>query len=531
MFTRSGATWTRQASFSVRALDRGAGPPTGLALSADGRYRARRAREGRARGIHPLRLKWTPRRRTADSQRARLARARFGWSVALSGDGNTALLGTPGDNGAGAVWVFSDSASGWVQDGEKIAAPAGTVSFGKSVAVSSGGETALIGAGEATTGSAFLFKQTGPAWTQQGGNLSPGYVLGDGNFGSSVALSADGGTALVGADGQRAPRSEETPIGPEETAIGAAYPFEFVAESPQPPAVTTGAASSITPTSATLSATVNPEGGTVTRCLFQYGPTRRYGSSVPCYPSPGSGEGPVSVSASLSGLRAGRTYHFRIFARNGSGRSTGADQLFTTEAPQAPTVLTTPASSITSFSATVNGTVNPNGGRVRSCRVEYGTSTYYGRSAPCPLAVGSGESPVAESIPLPDLREYTEYHFRIVARNATGTSYGDDLTFTTTSRGSLVQLGPKTATEGGAIALSADGGTLLVGSPRDDWGGSVRVYVRSGPGWRLQARLGGGPSSDFGQSVAVSADGNTAVVGDPEPNSFAEGWRRVHSIR
>jgi hypothetical protein len=434
----------------------------------------------------------------------------YGSIVALSADGKTALVGDPGENGFGAVLAFTDSASGWVQDGPRITAAGRPRGFGKSVALSADGNTALIGAGEGVTGAAFLFKRTGPTWTQQPGNLSVEYELGDGNFGSSIALSADGDSAVIGADGQR----PEPPMAGAGPAIGAAYPFEFVAESPEPPAAITGAASSITPTSAELSATVNPQGGRVTRCRFEYGPTESYGESAPCYPSPGSGEGPVSVSASVTRLSPGTAYHFRITARNRSGRRSGLDQQFMTESPRAPTVFADPASSITSDSATLNATVDPNGGRIRSCRFEYGTTTSYGSSVRCPVAAGAGEGPVTESLDVPGLAEDTEYYFRIVARNATGSSYDGARAFTTASRGSLVQLAPGTPTEGGSIALSADGSTLLVGSSDDDWGGSVRIYVRSGPGWRLQARLVDGEiDANFGDPVAVSSDGNTALIG------------------
>ena len=97
-----------------------------------------------------------------------------------------------------------------------------------------------------------------------------------------------------------------------------------------PPAVVTGAASSITATTATLNATVNPKGSEVSACKLEYGATTSYGSSAPCTPSPGSGENPVAVSASVAGLTSGTTYHFRVSATNAGGTSQGSDGTFQT---------------------------------------------------------------------------------------------------------------------------------------------------------------------------------------------------------
>jgi hypothetical protein len=126
----------------------------------------------------------------------------FGLSVALSLDGKTALINAPLANAAaGAAWVF-------IRDGEWInqdmLSVMGGVHFGWSVALSSDGNTALVGAPESNddAGSATVFTRTGTAWTIQETLLAPttgaGQEIGPGNFGTSVALSSDGNTALVG---------------------------------------------------------------------------------------------------------------------------------------------------------------------------------------------------------------------------------------------------------------------------------------------------------------------------------------------
>jgi len=126
-----------------------------------------------------------------------------GMSVALSADGNTALVGAPADNEyTGAAFVFTRSGSTWTQQGGKLTG-SGTVGqawFGESVALSADGSTALIGGpvdnGEA--GAAWVFTRSGSTWTQQGERLTGKEEKGNGYFGRSVALSADGNTALVG---------------------------------------------------------------------------------------------------------------------------------------------------------------------------------------------------------------------------------------------------------------------------------------------------------------------------------------------
>src|ERR1019366_2798347 len=129
----------------------------------------------------------------------------------------------------------------------------------------------------------------------------------------------------------------------------------------------------------------------------------------------------ASVSAAITGLTANTTYHFRITATNTGGTSKGADETFTT-LPNAPTVETKPASATTQTTATLNATVNPNGGNVTTCEFEYGTTTAYGKTAPCAALPGAGTSAVAVSGAVTGLTANTTYHFRITATNAGGTS-------------------------------------------------------------------------------------------------------------
>jgi hypothetical protein len=123
-------------------------------------------------------------------------------SVALSGDGNTALIGGPGDDeGQGAVWVFRRKGSNWVQQAKLVpTGETGNGRFGESVALSGDGSTALVGAPNDADGigAAWTFTRTGSGWRQRGMKVTGPGEVGSGHFGRAVSLSADAKTALIG---------------------------------------------------------------------------------------------------------------------------------------------------------------------------------------------------------------------------------------------------------------------------------------------------------------------------------------------
>src|SRR6185312_6130172 len=133
----------------------------------------------------------------------------FGASVALSADGDTALIGAPADNdNSGGAWIFTRSGSSWTQHGGKITGSeeVGEGQFGASVALSADGDTALVGApyDYGSAGGAWIFTRSGSTWTQQGKKLAANDESGleESLLGWSVALSADGDTALIGGWGE-----------------------------------------------------------------------------------------------------------------------------------------------------------------------------------------------------------------------------------------------------------------------------------------------------------------------------------------
>jgi hypothetical protein len=127
---------------------------------------------------------------------------RFGKSVALSADGQTALIGDPSAASLrGSAWVFEHGGSGWTVDAVlTVSEPSRVAHMGRSVALSSDGRTALIGGpGDAGfAGAAWVFTRGASSWIQQPGKLTGADEVGTAHFGKSVALSGDGTQALVG---------------------------------------------------------------------------------------------------------------------------------------------------------------------------------------------------------------------------------------------------------------------------------------------------------------------------------------------
>jgi len=184
---------------------------------------------------------------------------------------------------------------------------------------------------------------------------------------------------------------------------------------PTAPTVSTLAATVVTSQSATLNGSVNPN-GLATTMYFQWGTSIAYGSTTVSQ-SVGSGTAGLSANANLSNvLSPNTTYHFRLVASNSAGPAYGADQAFTTTSSGSvpPSVTTAAASNLSASSATLNGTVNPNG-LTTTAHFEWGTSTSYGQITSDQF-IGSGTSTVGVNANLATgLAPNTTYHFRLVA--------------------------------------------------------------------------------------------------------------------
>ena len=126
-----------------------------------------------------------------------------GVSVALSADGNTAIIGGWCDNhDVGAAWVYTRADGTWSQQGDKLVGTGyvGTPEQGVSVAISADGNTAIVGGyyDNSHTGAAWVYTRSDGVWSQQGTKLVANDAVGHAQEGVSVALAADGNTAIVG---------------------------------------------------------------------------------------------------------------------------------------------------------------------------------------------------------------------------------------------------------------------------------------------------------------------------------------------
>ena len=189
------------------------------------------------------------------------------------------------------------------------------------------------------------------------------------------------------------------------------------------PAATTGVATTITSTTATVSGVVTPNGADTT-AYAEFGPASTLGQ-LSAGQDVGTGPAPVPVQFSLSGLAPGTTYTFHIDATNSAGTVAGSDVTFTTPLP-APTVRSAGAVVNSTTQATVSGVVNPSG-QATTYQVDFGPTANYGSSTP-PQPAGSGTTGVTESTVLAGLPAGSLVHYRYEATNASGTTYGGDRT-------------------------------------------------------------------------------------------------------
>ncbi len=213
IFTRSGTTWTEQQQltasdaadddwfgWSVAISDEntmlvGASAENGLGISRGAVYVFARSE-----------VLWHEHQKLAASDAA--DNDYFGNSVSISLDGNTAIVGSQKADAvytdAGAAYVFTRSGTTWTEQQKLTAPDAGTSdTFGRSVSVSSDGNTTIVGAiyedtAGANSGAAYVFTRSGATWTEQQ-KLTASDAADNDYFGYSVAISSDGNSAIIGA--------------------------------------------------------------------------------------------------------------------------------------------------------------------------------------------------------------------------------------------------------------------------------------------------------------------------------------------
>jgi hypothetical protein len=347
-----------------------------------------------------------------------------GTEIVLAGAGNTQSLAM---SSAGDFFVKSASLAGI----RKLAGPSAPVpgellqtldAAGQPRTVTLDGDDNVF-VGDAT--SPYRFKVYNPAGEQ---------IF---QFGAGEVIGAPGGLASNGANA---------------LAVGDAVGALYVASSgsgassavqrfvlPEPgPLVEKQGVENVLPTTATLTAGINPENKETT-FRFEYGTSESYGQSTPLETLGVSGFEGEDVEAQLAELLPDTTYHFRVVATNHCNPSEpaevctveGEDQIFTTP----PAVVIDPqwATDVSAHSAILHAELDPLGVEAEAW-LEYGTSESYGEIVPLAnLAAGFGA--VLRQAFLTGLLATTTYHYRFVARDqrdgVTYTVHGPDRTFTT----------------------------------------------------------------------------------------------------
>ncbi|HEX3519646.1 MAG TPA: hypothetical protein VHT29_11505, partial [Solirubrobacteraceae bacterium] len=215
--------------------------------------------------------------------------------------------------------------------------------------------------------------------------------------------------------------------------------------------------------------------------------------------------------------------------------SAGEVEIFVPRPPSAPTVSDS-ASAVTGDSATINATINPEGPST-SYRVEYGPTTSYGQSAPSPEGeVGSGYEATEVAIPVQGLLSHAVYHYRVVAKNSLGTTYGEDGTFTTQATNVALTLADERSWEmvsppnkNGALffearfpveaAASGDGFIGLASQPIEDNAQGSSAYVSV-----LMTR---GSESWSSQTISPAHAQGTGQTAGSEYRAFSEDLSRA----
>ncbi|TAE71627.1 MAG: hypothetical protein EAY68_01820, partial [Bacteroidetes bacterium] len=469
VFTRSGTTWSQQGSKLVGTGNTGAAQQgISVAISADGNTLlvggwADNSLQGAAWVFTRSGTTWTQQGNKLVGT-GNTSAAQQGTSVAISADGNTALIGGPGDNtNNGAAWIFTRGGTTWSQQGNKLV---GTGNVGAAyqanfVSISGNGNIAVLGSvlDNSNQGAVWVFTRSGTIWSQQDNKLVGTGNIGAAQQGYNPAISADGNTLLVG--------------GPTDNSNqGAFWSYNYV--QPPPPTIT-----NFSPSSGPIGSLVTITGTTLNNLTavtiggVSAIPISNDGSTIVAMVMPGATTGVVSVTT-------------------GSG-TVNSSTNFTINASQAP---------------------NSQQGNKLLGTGSIGTNIIQGFS----VAISADGNTAAVGGPRDNSEQGAVW---IYIRNGnTWTQQGTKLVGT----GSV-----GAAWQGSSVALSADGNTLAVGGNSDNNGiGAVWVFTRIGSTWTQQGNklVGTGSSGanpQQGESVSISADGNTILVGGSGDNSVSQG--------
>jgi hypothetical protein len=515
IYTRSGSSWTQQGSKLLGTGNTGAAQQGySVAISADGNT----AIVGGPTDNSNQGAAWVyTRSGSAWSQQGNkligtgnTGPANQGWSVSISADGNTAIVGGNFDNtGQGAAWVYKRSSSTWTQQGSKLVGTgnSGGAKQGTSVAISSDGNTAIVGGSfdNSQQGAAWIFTLSGSTWSQQGSKLVGIGNTGFASQGTSVAISANGNTAIVGGYA-------------DNNGIGAAWVFTRSGSTWSQEGNKLVGTGNTFETFQGVSVALSADGNTALvggykDNLFQ-GATWIYTRIGTTWSQQGNklvGTGNTGVARQGLSVALSSNGNTAVIGGFGDNGNQGAAWVYTV----APT-------SIISFT--------PSSGPVGTLVAITGTSL----SNPTAFTIG-GVSAIVIS------NTGTQLVGMVMPGAVTGnisittpigtSSSGGNFTVSPTPFPSQQQGNKLVGTgnigasnQGHSVAVSADGNTAVVGGFLDNlYQGAVWVYTRSGSAWSQQGNklvgTGNTGAASQGVSLAISADGNTFIAGGYLDNS------------
>jgi hypothetical protein len=502
---------------------------------------------------------------TVDTGASNLGIVSQGFAVAINADGNTVAIGGPYDGFGGAVWIFKRNNGVWSQAGDKIAFaamqggffgskltisadgntiigggryssesntcvgyiyaysngvwtpqftmltddPAQTHTVG-SIAISADGNTAAVGCPDAYSGfgGVFIFVRNGNTWVAQGSPVSgsEGYYSDEG---TSIALSADGNTLIMGAEFEELTGEGATWVFTRQNGVWTEQAYLIASTAPN-----ADSQGNLVSVSADGNVALVSGSGQSAAWLF----TRKdsiwtEGQQLSVKDSIGAGFG-GSISLSATGNAA-------IVGNSADNSGTGAAWFFNT----APSAVTLAATNVAKTQATLNGLVNDNL-NLSTVTIEYDTVVTLANPVTAtlssginPLPAGSGMTRYSSNIA--GLDSGMTYYYRIAANYTSGVAQGDVLNFTTLGDAPVITaFSPTSAPAGTMITIN---GANFNGTSKVLFGGIPATSYSILSANTIQAYVGTGNSGN----IAITTPSGTGIdtgfkfITILPPNNFA----------
>lgn len=250
---------------------------------------------------------------------------------------------------------------------------------------------------------------------------------------------------------------------------GLSWQSQYVASAPS---AVTGAGTNIASSTATLNGAVSPHKSSTT-VKFLYGTVSGlYPDTVTASQSPLFTWGATSVSANVTGLAPSTTYYYKVLASNSYGSSPGSELNFTTfPAPTLPTAATSAAAGVSGTTATLNGSVNPNGDTTIVRFLIGSVSGTYTDSIVASQSPLFGETSQSVSASASGLNSGATYYVRVDAVNTHGYARGTEVSFTTTVAESRPTAGD--GSSGNPYQISSLGNLIWIADTVDNYSATL----------------------------------------------------------